>query len=108
MAQAKRALITGITGQDGSYLAELLLDKGYDVTGIVRRSSAPNLSRIEHILDRVGHDNLYIQYDIYHMQVMQGDLVPTYERLKDRIAHIQRVQHMTQPAALCRQGVVRP
>ena len=43
----------------------------------------------EHILDRVGHDNLYIQYDIYHMQVMQGDLVPTYERLKDRIAHIQ-------------------
>jgi hydroxypyruvate isomerase len=43
----------------------------------------------ERILERVGHDNLYIQYDIYHMQVMQGDLVPTYERLKDRIAHIQ-------------------
>src|SRR5687768_14628829 len=53
MAQAKRALITGITGQDGSYLAELLLDKGYDVTGIVRRSSAPNLSRIDHLLDRI-------------------------------------------------------
>jgi GDPmannose 4,6-dehydratase len=53
MAQAKRALITGITGQDGSYLAELLLDQGYEVTGIVRRSSAPNLSRIEHLLDRV-------------------------------------------------------
>lgn len=43
----------------------------------------------EAILDRVGHPNLYIQYDVYHMQVMQGDLVPTYERLKDRIAHIQ-------------------
>lgn len=43
----------------------------------------------ERILERVGHDNLFIQYDIYHMQVMQGDLVPTYERLKDRIAHIQ-------------------
>lgn len=43
----------------------------------------------ERILERVAHDNLYIQYDVYHMQVMQGDLVPTYERLKDRIAHIQ-------------------
>src|SRR5688500_15974984 len=50
---AKRALITGITGQDGSYLAELLLEKGYEVIGVVRRSSAPNLWRIEHLLDRV-------------------------------------------------------
>src|SRR5437868_3125994 len=50
---AKRAIISGITGQDGSYLAELLLDKGYEVTGIVRRSSSPNLWRIEHLLDRI-------------------------------------------------------
>src|SRR3982751_893286 len=49
----KRALITGITGQDGSYLAELLLEKGYEVFGMVRRSSAPNLWRIEHLLDRI-------------------------------------------------------
>jgi GDPmannose 4,6-dehydratase len=49
----RRALVTGITGQDGSYLAELLLDKGYDVTGVVRRTSAPNLWRIEHLLDRI-------------------------------------------------------
>jgi GDPmannose 4,6-dehydratase len=49
----KRAIITGITGQDGSYLAELLLEKGYEVTGIVRRASAPNLWRIEHLLDRI-------------------------------------------------------
>jgi GDPmannose 4,6-dehydratase len=49
----KRALITGITGQDGSYLAELLLEKGYQVTGAVRRSSAPNLWRIQHLLDRI-------------------------------------------------------
>jgi GDPmannose 4,6-dehydratase len=49
----KRALITGITGQDGSYLAEWLLEKDYEVFGIVRRSSAPNLWRIEHILDRI-------------------------------------------------------
>lgn len=44
------ALITGITGQDGSYLAEFLLDKGYEVHGIVRRSSLPNTSRIDHLL----------------------------------------------------------
>jgi GDPmannose 4,6-dehydratase len=50
---AKRAIITGITGQDGSYLAELLLEKGYEVIGVVRRSSSPNLWRIEHLLDRV-------------------------------------------------------
>ena len=43
------ALITGITGQDGSYLAELLLDKGYEVHGIIRRSSTFNTSRIDHI-----------------------------------------------------------
>ena len=50
---AKRALITGITGQDGSYLAELLLEQGYEVFGMVRRSSAPNLWRVEHLLDRI-------------------------------------------------------
>jgi len=50
---AIRALITGITGQDGSYLAELLLEKGYEVHGLVRRSSAPNFWRIEHLLDRI-------------------------------------------------------
>ena len=50
---AKRALITGITGQDGSYLAELLLDKGYEVFGAVRRASTTNYWRIEHLLDRI-------------------------------------------------------
>jgi GDPmannose 4,6-dehydratase len=47
--KVKRALITGITGQDGSYLAELLLDKGYEVHGILRRSSSFNTARIDHI-----------------------------------------------------------
>ncbi len=50
---AKRALITGISGQDGSYLAELLLDEGYEVVGVTRRASAPNFWRIEHLLDRI-------------------------------------------------------
>ena len=64
----KTALITGITGQDGSYLAELLLEKGYDVHGIVRRSSSFNTDRIDHLY-RDRHDpnaHLFLHY---------GDLV---------------------------------
>jgi GDPmannose 4,6-dehydratase len=49
----RRALITGITGQDGSYLAELLLEKGYEVFGMTRRASTENLERIDHLLDKV-------------------------------------------------------
>ena len=48
----KKALITGITGQDGSYLAEFLLEKGYEVHGITRRASLANTARIEHIMDK--------------------------------------------------------
>ncbi len=51
MSQPKRAFITGITGQDGSYLAELLLDKGYEVHGIIRRTSTFNTDRIDHIYE---------------------------------------------------------
>src|SRR5271169_4009534 len=47
----KKALITGVTGQDGSYLAELLLGKGYEVHGIIRRASTFNTGRIEHIFE---------------------------------------------------------
>jgi GDPmannose 4,6-dehydratase len=50
---ARKALITGITGQDGSYLAELLLAKGYEVTGVVRRSSTDHYERIDHLVDRL-------------------------------------------------------
>ena len=49
---SKRALITGITGQDGSYLSELLLEKGYEVLGMVRRSSTVNFERIAHLRTR--------------------------------------------------------
>lgn len=53
----KRALITGVTGQDGSYLAELLLDKGYEVHGLVRRASTASTERVAHLLDRLHlHD----------------------------------------------------
>src|SRR5947199_998333 len=50
----KRAIITGITGQDGSYLAEWLLEKGYEVHGVVRRSSSENFERIAHLTGRVS------------------------------------------------------
>jgi len=51
---AKKALITGVTGQDGSYLAEFLLGKGYEVFGLVRRTSSPTTERIEKIMDKPG------------------------------------------------------
>ncbi|MDP7448320.1 MAG: GDP-mannose 4,6-dehydratase, partial [Candidatus Latescibacteria bacterium] len=52
-SERRRALVTGITGQDGSYLAELLLEKDYEVFGLVRRSSTVNFERIEHIQDDI-------------------------------------------------------
>ena len=59
----KIALITGITGQDGSYLAELLLNKGYEVHGIVRRHSTPCTQRIDHLLaDKSNVDRLILHY----------------------------------------------
>ena len=66
----KKALITGITGQDGSYLAELLLDKGYEVHGIIRRSSSFNTQRIDHLYNNpeISRKKLFLHY---------GDLTDT-------------------------------
>ena len=60
----KTALITGITGQDGSYLAELLLNKGYEVHGVIRRSSSINTSRIDHLFEdkEIGGVKLFLHY----------------------------------------------
>ena len=60
----KKALITGVTGQDGSYLAEFLLDKGYEVHGIKRRSSSLNTDRIDHIYEQpyVDERNFVLHY----------------------------------------------
>ena len=62
--EARRALITGITGQDGSYLAELLLSKGYEVHGVIRRSSSANTSRIDHLYQNpdLGGTKLFLHY----------------------------------------------
>ena len=78
----KKALIIGITGQDGSYLAELLLQKGYEVHGIVRRSSSFNTNRIDHLYqDRhVDSPNLFLHYgdlsDGSRLVSLIGDLQP--------------------------------
>jgi GDPmannose 4,6-dehydratase len=69
---ARRALITGITGQDGSYLAELLLEQGYEVHGMVRRASTEKFDRIEHLRDRVS--------------LHQGDLLD-HRSLTDTLKH---------------------
>ena len=64
MQTSKRALITGITGQDGAYLAQILLEKGYHVTGTFRRSSSVNFWRIEE-LGIQAHPNLsLVEYDL--------------------------------------------
>jgi GDPmannose 4,6-dehydratase len=64
MSERKRALITGITGQDGSYLSELLLEKGYEVHGIIRRTSTFNTDRIDHIYEDPHNENarLFLHY----------------------------------------------
>ena len=77
MSQPRRALITGITGQDGSYLAEYLLEKGYEVFGLVRRSSSENSERIDHLRGRV--------------ELIQGDLLDYHSlvsALKLSLIHI--------------------
>lgn len=79
---SKVALITGVTGQDGSYLSELLLDKGYIVHGILRRSSLSNLSRISHLIDGDhGRDGTFILH--------QGDMTDS--------ARVTQIMHAAQP-----------
>ena len=77
----KKALITGITGQDGSYLAELLIEKGYEVHGVIRRSSSPNLSRIQSLCKNKSLKNRFILH--------QGDLGDS--------SSIKRIVEMSSP-----------
>ena len=83
---SKRAIITGITGQDGSYLAELLLGKGYEVFGVVRRLSAPNVWRIEHLLGKVT--------------LLQADLLDQLSLIK--AVGRRAAARVLQPRARCR------
>ena len=74
MSAQKKALITGLTGQDGSYLAELLLAKGYEVYGLVRRSSSSSFRRIDHLSEQI--------------QIVFGDLLDQFS-LMDAISKAQ-------------------
>ena len=91
---SKRALITGITGQDGSYLAELLLAKGYEVHGIIRRASAFNTDRIDHIYqDPHGDDRrLYLHYGDLSTGEQLTNLI--YNMKPEEIYHLGAQSHV--------------
>lgn len=110
----KTALITGITGQDGSYLAELLLEKGYEVHGIVRRSSSFNTGRIDHIFDKItlhygdmtdgtAISNLINRYsfdEIYHLAAQSHVKVsfemPEYTSIADGLSTLKLLEAVRQ------------
>src|ERR1051326_3707859 len=90
----KKALITGITGQDGSYLADLLLNKGYEVHGIIRRASTFNTSRIDHLYQdpHVHGVHLFLHYgdlaDSVNLVKLLYDLKP------DEVYHLGAQSHV--------------
>jgi GDPmannose 4,6-dehydratase len=90
----KKALITGITGQDGSYLAELLLEKGYEVHGVIRRSSTFNTSRIDHLYQdpHVNDVTLFLHYGDLADSVQMVKLL--YELQPDEIYNLGAQSHV--------------
>src|SRR2546430_16091967 len=90
----KRALITGITGQDGSYLADLLLEKGYEVHGIIRRASTFNTSRIDHLYadPHVNGVRMFLHYGDLRDSVNLVKLL--YELKPDEIYHLGAQSHV--------------
>jgi GDPmannose 4,6-dehydratase len=89
-----KALITGITGQDGSYLAELLLDKGYEVHGLIRRSSTFNIDRIDHIYQdpHIPSIKLHLHYGDLSVSGQMADLI--YNIQPDEIYHLGAQSHV--------------
>ena len=90
----KRAFITGITGQDGSYLAELLLDKGYEVHGVIRRSSSFNTERIDHLYQdpHIMGVRLFLHYGDLSDSVRLTKLL--YELRPDEVYHLGAQSHV--------------
>jgi GDPmannose 4,6-dehydratase len=90
----KRALITGITGQDGSYLAELLLEKGYEIHGLIRRSSTFNTDRIDHIYQdqHLPGTRLFLHYGDLSVSGQMADLI--YNIQPDEIYHLGAQSHV--------------
>src|SRR4051812_23297507 len=94
MSEQPRALISGISGQDGSYLVEQLLDRGYEVHGIVRRSSSFNTGRIDHLY-RDPHEeqvDLYLHYGDLSDSTRLVKLI--YELQPDEIYHLGAQSHV--------------
>lgn len=91
----KRALITGITGQDGSYLAELLLHKGYEVHGIIRRASTFNTNRIDHIY-RDPHNGEKVKLYLHYGDIAVGETLQhiVYNIKPDEIYHLAAQSHV--------------
>src|SRR5437868_12009629 len=89
-----RALITGITGQDGSYLAELLLAKGYEVHGVIRRASTFNTSRIDHLYNdpKINGVRLFLHYGDLADSVQMVKLL--YELQPDEIYNLGAQSHV--------------
>jgi GDPmannose 4,6-dehydratase len=93
MASSKKALITGVTGQDGSYLAELLLEKGYEVHWIIRRASTFNTSRLDGIYSdpHCLKHNLHLHLHLHYGDLADGSnlarLVGNLGFIRDRKAH---------------------
>lgn len=90
----KRALITGITGQDGSYLAELLLEKGYEVHGIIRRASTFNTDRIDHLYQdpHINNQKMFLHYGDLADSVRLVQLI--YDLKPDEIYHLGAQSHV--------------
>ena len=95
----KVALITGVTGQDGSYLAELLLEKGYEVHGVIRRSSSFNTGRIDHLYrdPEILDKRLFLHF---------GDLIDTSGDPEAVLLHLARIVSPSESAAF-RRGLAR-
>jgi len=90
----RRALISGITGQDGSYLAELLLDKGYEVHGLVRRSSSFSTGRIEHLYRDPHDENVRLRLH-YSDLTDSSSLVTTLNRVRpDEVYNLGAQSHV--------------
>src|ERR1043165_2585187 len=90
----KKALITGITGQDGSYLAELLLEKGYEVHGIIRRSSSFNTGRIMHIFQDPHEKD--VRLFLHYGELTESSSIDKviYRELPDEIYHLGAQSHV--------------
>ena len=90
----KRAVVTGITGQDGSYLAELLLSKGYEVHGIIRRASTFNTSRIDHIYQDPNHPNVKLFLHHGDLSTTEWILNLIYSLAPDELYHLAAQSHV--------------